>query len=197
MTEAESAHRLLERAQAGDIEAFAELFEQQRRFVYAIACRLTGVNDGEDVVMETFLKAWKALPGFHRQSSLKTWLAKIARNCALDFCRRADRRTAREVTVTDDQGDNALEQLADPAADGANPASQAVDRETQSLIQQAMAQLSEEQRVAVVMREVDGLSYREIAAATGVGVGTVMSRLFYGKRKLRGILQEMYDEQQT
>ncbi len=179
---------LLEQAKNGDIDAFAELFEEHRRFVFTLALRLAGTNDSEDVVMDTFLKAWKALPGFQQRSSLKTWLARITRNCALDFRRRTSRRSSRESALINAEGESEIDQLADPVY--RDPAGEAVNRELKQAIDTAISQLSEEQRITVVMREVDGLSYREIAAATNVGVGTVMSRLFYGKRKLRQLLQE-------
>lgn len=183
---------LLSRAQKGDMDAFAELFEEYRSFVFSIAYRLTGNNDSEDIVMESFLKAWHALPRFQKRSSLKTWLARITRNCALDFCRNSQKRKNREVQAVTENGESYLEQL--PSATTDNPAGQAVDRETAQIIDSAMAQLSREQRTTVIMREVDGLSYREIAAATEVNVGTVMSRLFYAKRKLQRLLREVNDE---
>ncbi len=191
-SKAEKQRELLKRAQDGDIDAFAELFEEQRRFVYSLACRLAGSNDCDDVVMETFLKAWKSLPGFRGRSTLKTWLAIIARNCSLDFRRRSGRQAAREITIVNDQGDSGLGQLADPHF--SNPSVDAVNLETKKIIETAMAELKEEQRITVVLREIDGLSYREIAAATNVGIGTVMSRLFYGKRKLRELLLEFFNE---
>ncbi len=183
---------LLSRAREGDMEAFAELFEEYRFFVFTIACRLAGSHDGEDVVMESFLKAWKALPQFQGRSSLKTWLAHITRNCALDFRRKSERQKSRELPAVNENGESFLEQH--PGGVAGNPSEQSVNRETAEIIESAMNRLAEEQRTTVTLREVDGLSYREIAAATDVNVGTVMSRLFYAKRKLRRLLREYYDE---
>ena len=174
------------------MDAFAELFEAYRPFVFVIACRVAGGNDGEDIVIETFLKAWKALSRFQGEASPKTWLARIARNCALDFRRKSERHKNREVSAVDENGESFLEQLPDTAAN--NPAGRAIHGETAHIIDSAMARLSEEHRTTVILREVDGLSYRDIAVVTNVNVGTVMSRLFYAKQKLQRQLQEVYDE---
>lgn len=191
-TQNKQKQELLCRAQEGDMDAFAELFEEYRSFVFIIACRLAGNNDSEDIVTESFLKAWKALPRFQRRSSLKTWLARITRNCALDFRRESERRKNRESPAVNENGESFLEQH--PGTVPGNPAGQAVNRETAEIIESAMTRLSEEHRTTVILREVDGLSYRDIAAATDVNAGTVMSRLFYAKRKLQRLLREAYDE---
>ncbi len=184
---------LLQRAQEGDMEAFAQLFETQRKLVFAIAYRLGGANDCDDVVMETFLKAWKALPGFRRQASLRTWLARIASHCALDFRRGDQRRKARFAEPEiDDRGVDSIGKLADPNSQG--PAEQAISQDTMQVIEKAMQKLTEPQRATLVLREVDGLSYHEVAAATGVTIGTVMSRLFYAKRRMRKLLQEFFND---
>jgi len=86
----------LERARKGDVEAFAEVFEALRPLVFSVANRLVGPNDAEDVVMETYLKAWQGLPRFRGKSSLKTWLYRISRNCSLDFIRSRQRAPAEE-----------------------------------------------------------------------------------------------------
>ncbi|OGV72079.1 MAG: hypothetical protein A3K19_08310 [Lentisphaerae bacterium RIFOXYB12_FULL_65_16] len=179
--------RLLDEARAGSVDAFAELFEQYRPMVSRAAYRLVGPNDCDDVAMETYLKAWRALPGFRRQSSISTWLCQIARNCALDFYRQRSRRDARHVSQDDPDGAPLIQRVADPHAQAPDRAAEVHD--LGAAINEAVAQLSEEHRTALLLREVDGLSYRDVAAATGVTVGTVMSRLFYARRKLRTMLE--------
>jgi RNA polymerase sigma-70 factor, ECF subfamily len=187
--EARESAMLLDRAGQGDVEAFAELFEGLRPKVFAIAWRLAGPNDAEDIVMDTYLKAWKALPGFNRRSSLETWLYRIAHNCAVDVLRsrRSDREPEGGHVEAADLPDNRL-----PAPDQA-----AAAHELGGIIRRALDQLSPEHRAAVTLRFTDGLSYAEIAAATGVSLGTVMSRLFNGRRRLQRLLRErkeIFDE---
>ena len=184
---------LTARARSGDVDAFAEIFEKHRLLVYRIACRLTGAQDADDVVMETYLKAWRALPSFRGEAALKTWLCRVARSCALDLLRRRTREDARRAPAS---GDEAGDETGDPWSLIPDPAADAPDSRIQAdelagQIEQAMAQLSPEHRSVLVLREVDGLSYKELAAACGTGIGTVMSRLFYAKRKLRQVLLDM------
>jgi len=179
----------LVRAQSGDMEAFAELFEPLRPLIYTVAYRLVGANDADDVVMETFLKAWDALPRFKGRSSLATWLCRIARNCSYDVLRAKQRRAGRAEALDDDAGEGRplREELADPSAP--NPENEADRRELGRLLDEAIAALDEPHRTTFLLREVDGLRYSEIAAATGVRIGTVMSRLFYARRKLQKYLE--------
>jgi len=177
---------LLDRAKAGDVEAFAELFEGLRSRIFTIAWRLVGPNDAEDVVMDTYLKAWKALPGFSRRSSLATWLYRIAHNCAVDVLRRR-RPGAEEGGGTPD-----IEALPDHRMRTAGEATIAAERVLE--VRQALNGLSPEHRTALLLRYTDGLSYAEIASASGVSIGTVMSRLFNGKRKLQQLLRPLVEE---
>ncbi len=178
---------LLDQAKSGDIEAFTRLFEPLRGNVFAIACRLIGAQDAEDVVMDTYLKAWKALPGFRGGASLKTWLAHIARNACLDRIRRV--QTARAESMSPADPAEPARELSDPTL--STPDETVRSREIARLVRTALARLDEAHRTALQLRYVDDLSYAEIAAATGVRIGTVMSRLFNGKRKLRMIVDSM------
>lgn len=178
---------LLGRAQQGDLDAFAELFEPQRKAVYAVACRLVGPVDAEDVVMDSFLKAWQALPRFGGRSSLQTWLYRIAHNCAVDFLRARERRKE-QAPAFRETAEDALARLPDP--DQERPDEVLAGDETARAVAEALGRLPPEHRTTLELRYTDGLDYSEIAAATGVSIGTVMSRLFYGKRKLKKLLQE-------
>lgn len=178
---------LLEQAKAGDIGAFTRLFEPLRGNVFAVACRFVGAQDAEDVVMDTYLKAWKALPGFRGGSSLKTWLAHIARNACLDRIRRVKADRADSMSAGDPEAP--ARELADPTV--STPDETVRSREMAGVVHEALARLDETHRTALLLRFVDDLSYAEIAAATGVHIGTVMSRLFNGKRKLRAIVDSM------
>lgn len=181
----------LAKAQTGDAEAFAKAFEALRPSVFAVACRLAGPDDAEDVVMETYLRAWQALPNFEGRASLKSWLYRIAFNCATDLRRRKQRSPEVRSELSED-GQDAVERVADP--DAVLPGEVLEADETRQRIGQALQRIPAEHRTALELRYVDGLSYAEIAAATGIGIGTVMSRLFNAKRKLQRALQEIERE---
>lgn len=175
------------RATQGDADAFAEVFEALRAYMYAVAYRVVGAADAEDVVMEAYLRAWQALPGFGGRSSLKTWLYRIVHNCALDFVRRRQREQAHRVDPGED-GRHAAETM--PASRRDRPDQIVAGRDMARVLDLAMQQLPEEHRIALELRFSEGFSYAEIAAATGVSLGTVMSRLFNGKRKLRRLVDD-------
>ncbi len=168
------------------MDAFATVFEGFRPDVFKVACRLVGTEDAKDVVMEAFLKAWKAIPRFGRRSSLRTWLYRITYNCAIDFLRMRQHRG--EEPLTDPAaGDGRTAEMEDEAS--RTPDEILGDAETNQRVSSALARLPFEHRVTLELRYSDGLSYMDIASATGVSIGTVMSRLFNGKRKLRRILE--------
>lgn len=184
-------NELIRRAQTGDCEAFAAVFEQYRPLLYAIGCRMVGVDDADDAVMETYLKAWRSLPNFRGEAALKTWLVRVFRSCATDLLRKRGRREARTTTAWpegEDERESWIETLADER--GPTPARQAELDDLGDHLHQALHELSAEHRATLLLREVDGLSYGDIAKATGVGMGTVMSRLFYAKRRLRQLLSK-------
>lgn len=178
---------LLDQAKSGDLEAFTRLFEPLRGNVFAVACRFVGPQDAEDVVMDTYLKAWKALPGFRGGSSLKTWMIHIARNTCLDRIRRV--QADRSSPMAGDDTEQPARELSDPTL--STPDETVRSREMAGVLHAALDRLDEAHRIPLLLRYVDDLSYAEIAAATGAHIGTVMSRLFNGKRKLRAIVEAM------
>lgn len=163
------------------MDAFAALFEPLRARIYAVAFRLVGPDDAEDVVMDTYLKAWRALPRFAGRSSLSTWLCGIARNQSLDLIRR--RKVRHRGRVADRDSEDRVAEVDDPTQTGPLDAMQSL--EDQALCRRALAALPEPHRHALLLRYVDGLSYLEIAAALDISMGTTMSRLFNARRKLR------------
>jgi len=186
--DAETKH-LLRQAQEGDMEAFATVFEQHRPLMRSVAYRLVGGDDCEDVVMDSFLKAWRSLPGIRNLDAVRTWLCRMVRNTALDLLRKRRREQVHLVEdAPDEDGMGILDRIADASA--LTGGQEGERNELVDILQQALAGLSDEHRAVILLREADGLSYKEIAAATGAGIGTVMSRLFYAKRKLRDLLAE-------
>lgn len=177
---------LLKKAKNGDMDAFAALFEPLRPQSLNIAARIVGPDEAPDVVMDAFLKAWKAIPGFTERSSLATWLYRIVWNCAADHRRATLRR--RENRMAENE-DGTEQDISDTAAD--NPLDNTSRRDLARQLDASLGQLSEELRVTLLLRFGDELSYREIAAATGVRIGTVMSRLFHGRRKLKALMKQI------
>jgi RNA polymerase sigma-70 factor (ECF subfamily) len=142
--------------------------------------------------METYLKAWKAMPRFKGRSSLKTWTYRIVHNCALDFIR--SRKRIREIPLAKSGADGSVEMdISDPGQ--LMPDEAAAISDDAKRVQAALTFLSPEHRNTLLLRFSDGLTYSEIAAATGVSTGTVMSRLFNAKRKLRKVIES--DEDRT
>ena len=183
----------LKQVQNGDAEAFASAFEGLRPVVFAVAARLVGPDDAEDVTTETFLRAWQGIKQFNGRSSLKSWLYRIAHNCAIDAIRK--RKRQREVyPAPDENGRNRLDEV--PDTTNPHPARELELGEVRDQLDGALNRLSEEHRIVLLLRYSDGLSYNEIAAAAGVPIGTVMSRLFNGKRKLRRLLNEADNDEQ-
>lgn len=184
----------LERAQQGDAEAFARLFESFRASVFAVAVRLVGPDEADDVVMDTYLRAWQALPGFRGRSAIKSWLYRIAYNASIDAIRKRQRRHEVAAPV-DEEGRSLLEEVPDERP--ANPAGRIELEDERATLEKALVLLAHEHRVTLELRYSEGMSYAEIAAATGVPIGTVMSRLFNGKRRLRQALERLEQEEKA
>lgn len=158
---------LVKRAQRGDRRAFAELVGRHHTRLYTLAARTLGSeNDADDAVQEALLRAWLALPRFRAGSLFSTWLYRITLNAA------HDQRTKRRP------------EPAEAAAEAPDPRDPFVERELAGDLQQALLGLDEDFRLAVVLYDMLGLSYDEIAELTGVAGGTVKSRIFRGRTEL-------------
>ena len=180
---------LVIQAKEGNQEAFNALMELYQTKVYNLALRMTGSpEDAADLTQEAFLNAWRGLPSFRGGSSFSTWLYRLTNNACIDFLRREKRRKTVEAGFSmDDEEQNYAELVPDES-----PAPQAMleGKELKEAIQRGLAQLSEEHRQVLVLREVNGLSYSEIAQITGMEEGTIKSRIARARISLRKILQE-------
>ena len=177
MTEAE----LVRAAQRGEQDAFAQLVEANQGRIYTLAYRMTGnVETARDLTQETFLSAWQALPRFRGKSAFSTWLYRMAVNACIDFLRREKRRAVLPLSSEDD----AL-QLPDQ---GPSPQEALEQQERLLALRQALAALSPHHRKVLVLRELEGLSYREIAQYLGLEEGTVKSRIARARLALRDAL---------
>lgn len=179
--------RLVEQSSSGDREAFRGLVEQyQGRILRFVTQLVRSREDAEDIVQESFVKAYLSLDSFRGQSSFYTWIYRIAFNMAIDFKRKVARRGGDGVEL--DEIDKAKHLGSVPHV--ALPSEALTRREQGESISKALAELSEEHKTVIVLREIDGLSYDEIARITGVSKGTVMSRLHYARKRMQTSLQE-------
>lgn len=192
--EAEEDRALISQARTGSTEAFRLLVERHQRRAFAIAIGLVrDENDAREIVQEAFLRVYRGLESFEGTSSFFTWLYRIVTNLAIDLMRKPSRRETEPLdhAALDENGEGLL--LA--RIDGADPAAAVRRGEIRRRIQAALDELPPYHRGVIVMREVEGMSYEEMAVAMGVSKGTIMSRLFHARRKLQRALHDCYVEQ--
>ncbi len=183
---------LIQRCAQGDEDACSELVEQQQRMVYGLAYHLLGDHhEALDLSQEVFLRVFRTIHGFRGQSALRTWIYRIVVNQARNR-QRWWRRRRRDAQVSLDDHIRANGELRTSASE-ASPDGVLRQRELAERLWTALARLPFEQRSAIVLREVDGLSYEEIGFSLGVAVGTVKSRLARARGTLRGELKEVRD----
>ena len=186
----------------GDKEAYRALVERYQGRLFTTALDIVKTReDAEDVVQETFVKAFLSLGQFKGQSSFYTWLYRICFNMAIDIRRKAGRRGGTHLEFKENFGVNrsAVESGAREQGGGGTghhpqrvegPHDALARKELGRKIQEVLGELSEEHRAVITLREIDGLDYEEIAKAIGVPKGTVMSRLFYARKALQKALEE-------
>ena len=173
--------QLVALAQGGDPEAFAQLVRRHQKMVYNLALGKTGSHhDAEDVTQTAFLKAWQGIRSFQGKAAFSSWLYRLTANAAIDLLRR---RRAPALSLDDPD----LPPLADRDP---GPEETSLAAERRRLLWQAIDRLPEAQRTPLVLREMEGLSYREIAQALDLEEGTVKSRLARARLLLRRLLAE-------
>jgi RNA polymerase sigma-70 factor, ECF subfamily len=179
---------LVDAARGGDREAFRTLFERYNRRAYALALGVVRqADDALDVVQDAFIKAHRHLDKFEGTSSFYTWLYRIVMNLAIDHLRK--RKHVVELKDGDRLDDDGLL----PQLLGGNPGRALMDKEIRDRIDRALAELSDNHRAVLVMRELEGLSYEEMAKAMGCSKGTIMSRLFHARKNMQRQLADLYD----
>ena len=165
---------LVSQALEGRREAFAELYVRHRQRVYRLVYGVCGTHPAaEDLMQETFIRAFRKLSQFEGRSSFATWLSRVAVNLSLNYCRREG---SRRSLALDDLPESAT---ADRAAERS-----LVRREVIGQVERALGELTPNERIVVLLREVEGLSYAEIADRVGCSMGTVASRLSRARRLL-------------
>ncbi len=185
---------LVRRCQAGDTEAFDELVSRYRTRVFGMIYNMVhSEQDAWDLAQDSFLKAWKSIKRFRGRSSFYTWIYRIVMNVTIDWLRK------KQIKGAGTEFDDAIQlRQVDPASKTV-PKAEALPYETierdeiRARIDKAIAQLSPEQRAVILMKEIDDMQYHEIAEALGCSIGTVMSRLFYARKKLQTLLRDVYE----
>ncbi len=179
---------LIARCQRGDLTAYEPLVNKYRERLYAQAFNLTrNADDAYDLCQETFVKAWKSLKSFRGQSSFYTWLYRITTNLGIDLIRSKEKNPTTEF---DDAIEKEETEENRPFARQDLPSQELQRKELGQAIDAAIARLSSEHRQVIVLREFEGLDYREIAEAVGCSIGTVMSRLHYARAHLQKMLKQ-------
>lgn len=180
----EGDEELLARLATGERAVLDVLFTRHRETAYRVAYRLLGnPEDALDAVQEGFIKAMKHVQGFEARCSFKTWLLRIVSNAALDLGRQRRRReTLREVVAEQ------VTQTGGCTPAHADPARETEENDLREALNEALLQLPESQRRTFVLHVDGGLCYREIADLMEISIGTVMSRLYYARQKLKHLL---------
>jgi RNA polymerase sigma-70 factor, ECF subfamily len=169
----------VDQALAGDLRAFEELVDRHRGVVYRVAARVVGQDDAEDVSQDSFLRAYNRLHRFRREAPFRSWLLQITHNTALNA---AARRRPDPVAEVDDD-------LDDRAAEVREPASALERSERRSRLELKLRELRPEHRAVLVLRDVEGLAYDEIAAVTETPLGSVKGRLHRARQEMIDILR--------
>jgi RNA polymerase sigma-70 factor (ECF subfamily) len=180
---------LVAQAAAGSREAFDDLVRRHQVSIVSLARALTnGSADAEDLAQEVFLRVWRSLRGFRGDSTFRTWLHRVAVNVIHSHHGRVSRlrRLIQPAPV-----ESAAQRDTDPIERAADPVDLESDLVLRDTIDRALASLPDELRVAVTLRDVQGLDYKEIAAVLDVPIGTVESRIFRGRQRLKPLLQPL------
>lgn len=180
---------LVRAAQRGDMVAFEELVARHRDKIFARAySMMRNEEDAIDLSQEAWVKAWQRLKQFQRESSFSTWMTRIVINLCLDQLRRQKRQRAESIEAMDEESGGVERQM--PVVT-VNPTERLERAELRERIDRALNQLSESHRTVLVLHEFEQMEYKLIAKTMGCSIGTVMSRLFYARRKMAVLLAEL------
>ena len=187
MTREEEA-QIVQQVLQGDVNAFEDLVTEYEKNVYSLTLRMTGnAEDAADMTQETFIKAYNSLSAFRGDSKFSVWLYRIATNVCLDFLRSRSRKPTVSLSMEDDDG----EEVELDVADDSQAPERLLERGlTRDAVRRGLKALSPEYRQILLLREIQGLSYEEIADVLSLEVGTVKSRIFRARKRLCAFLIE-------
>src|SRR6266403_3921424 len=185
---------LVKRCQNGDSEAFDELVTRYRTRVFGMIYNMVHSEpDAWDLAQDSFVKAWKSIKRFRGQSSFYTWIYRIVMNVTIDWLRK------KQVKGAGSEFDDTIQLKEIDPASKTVPRAEALPHqrmqrtEIRAQIDNAISQLTPEHRAVILMKEIEDMQYHEIAEALGCSIGTVMSRLFYARKKLQTLLRDVYE----
>ena len=180
-------------AQAGDMQAFEELVARHRDKVYARAfSMMRNEEEAIDLSQEAWVKGWQRLKQFQGESAFGTWMTRIVINLCLDALRKQRRHPAESIEEMDEETGGVERQMPVVVV---NPTERLEQGELRQRIDAALEKLSAEHRTVLVLHEFEEMEYKEIAKTVGCSIGTVMSRLFYARRKLAALLADLKTEE--
>jgi RNA polymerase sigma-70 factor (ECF subfamily) len=184
--------KLVRASQRGDTVAFEELVARHRDKIYARAySMMRNEDDAIDLSQEAWVKGWQRLRQFQGESTFATWMTRIVINLCLDQLRKHQRQRAESIEALDEESGGVERQM--PVVT-VNPTAGLERSELRERIDKALAQLSYEHRTALVLHEFEEMEYKQIAKTMGCSIGTVMSRLFYARRKMAALLADLKKE---
>ena len=184
---AEDDSALVDASKAGGMEAFNTLVRRHKKQIFATSLRLVGnPADAYDVAQDTFITAFRKLSSFDGRARFSTWLTRIAVNLSLNQLHRT------KLTVAFPQDEVGIQTEPLPMTTTTTPLTLCQSKEDKECLQNALASLSDNHRMVIVLRELHGLSYQEISRIMGCSIGTVMSRLSYAREALRTKLSYMF-----
>ncbi len=194
MNDPDDDFRLVALAQQGDTRAYDALVTRHRGRIFAMIRNMIHQEaDAWDLSQEVFIKAWHALPKFEAKARYSTWLYRIAHNVVYDWARKRKIESAGELNDEIFERERIDSASFTTPSGGESPDASMVNGELRMKIQIALGKLSAEHREVVILKDVQGLSYKEIADAMSSTMGTVMSRLFYARQKLQALLKDEYE----
>ena len=190
MSEETTDEQLVARVQEGDVRAFELLVRKYQFKILQLVSRLVGEADGPDVAQETFIKAYRALPGFRGQSAFYTWLYRIGINTAKNhLVSRSRRPSMQDIDVVEAEQYGHTEQLSDVQT----PESIVLSEEIRGKVAEVINRLPPDLRQAITLRELEGLSYEEIAEVMDCPIGTVRSRIFRAREAIDAVVKPLLD----
>ena len=190
MSDREVDQQLVERAQRGDKQAFELLVSKyQRKLARLLSRFIRDSTEVEDVTQEAFIKAYRALPTFRGDSAFYTWLYRIGINTAKNYLVAMGRRAPTTTDFDSDEAENFED--GDQLRDLNTPENELMSRQVAETVNQTLAELPEELRTAITLREIEGLSYEDIASIMNCPIGTVRSRIFRAREAIAGKLRPL------
>jgi len=191
---AQDEEELIARSQRGDVAAFNQLVLHYQQIVYGAVYRMVGNTDvAADVTQDAFFAAFRNISSYHGGASFRAWLLRISSNLACDHWRRVRRHPAESLEYLTEEDETPSPEILGALASSEpadNPEEMLLTQELQGIIQQGLEKLPLDQRVAIVLCDVQGLSYEEVAESTQTSIGTVRSRISRGRARLRIYLDQ-------